>query len=220
MKLLFDRREAQTGNATTFIFTPVKPTTWVAGQSIRLEVPGVYEPLEHRFTISSAPSEGHIAITTRNSGSMYKQSLFGLAPGTSLDAYAIEGKFIWQESTSPHLFVAAGMGITPVRSIIKERLNAGLPIAATLLYAAREPIFKDEIATWAHNVPEFTAHFLSRHITADDVATANPQGLIYITGPSTMVDNISAALIQNGVAENRLVRDWFTGLASDVSMVQ
>lgn len=213
MKLRFDHSKPQTGNATTFIFTPDEPTTWAAGQSIRLEVSGTYEPLEHRFTISSAPSEGHIAITTRNSGSAYKQSLFTLQPGAMLDAYAIEGNFIWRESTAPHLFVAVGMGITPVRSIIKERINAGLSVPATLLYAAREPIFNHEITTWAQEHPEFAAYFLNSHITADDVMATKPQGLIYITGPSRMVDELSAALIQNGVAENRLVRDWFTGLA-------
>jgi NAD(P)H-flavin reductase len=51
---------------------------WTAGQSIKLEVPGPYGPLEHRFSISSAPHEGIVAITTRLSGSSYKNSLAAL----------------------------------------------------------------------------------------------------------------------------------------------
>lgn len=215
MKLIFEHKKPQTGNATTFIFTPAEPLTWVAGQSLRLEVPGAYEPLEHRFTISSAPSEGHIAITTRNSGSEYKQSLFGLQPGATVDAYAIEGNFVWQDAKTPHLFVAAGIGITPVRSIIKERFNAGLPVPATLLYHAPNPIFTDDITNWTHDLPEFTAHFLPERITYGDILRAKPHGLIYLTGPSTMVDDLSSELLQRGVAENRLVRDWFTGLSKN-----
>jgi len=212
MKLRFERQQPQQGNATTFIFTATEPTTWLAGQSLRLEVPGFYGPLEHRFTISSAPSENHIAITTRNSGSAYKQSLFSVKPGAVLDAYAIEGNFVWRESLTPHTFIAAGMGITPVRSILKERLNTAQPIPATLLYAASNPTFKDEITTWAQTIPEFTTYFLHQRITAHDVLATKPAGLIYITGTSVMVDELSTKLLAVGITENRLVRDWFTGL--------
>src|SRR4051812_31124969 len=71
MHLLFESAHNVTGDVTTFTFRPEAPLMWTAGQSIKLEVPGPYGPLEHRFSISSAPHEGIVAITTRLSGSSY-----------------------------------------------------------------------------------------------------------------------------------------------------
>lgn len=213
MQLLFESATPETEDITTFTFKPEARFHWTAGQSIKIEVPGPYGPLEHRFSISSAPHEGTISITTRLSGSPYKNSLAKLQKGDTVQAYGLEGTFVWQESSAPLVFVAAGIGITPFRAMLKQRLHDGLPIPAMLVYgsATNDSIFASELDHWQRQRPEFSVTYIvGRHITAFDLPD-HKDHLIYLSGPSLMVDELSARLLEQGVPETLLIRDWFTG---------
>jgi ferredoxin-NADP reductase len=210
MKLIYQGTQAQAEAVHSFTFQPVEPIKWLAGQSIKIEVPGVYGPLEHRFTIASAPYEQVITITTRLSGSEYKNSLASLKPGQLVDAYSIEGDFTWRESPVPHIFVAAGIGITPFHSMLKQRFYENRLLNASLIYASRHLVYKDQLEHWAAQDPSFKLVFITdRRLNPKDIP--NSAGYIYLSGPSLMVDKLSAALIKRGVLESQLVRDWFTG---------
>jgi ferredoxin-NADP reductase len=108
--------------------------------------------------------------------------------------------------------VAAGIGITPFRAILKERMHNKLTVPAALIHASPDShIFKEEFEAWQKIQPEFSVRFITgRRVTADDIPKDNKR-LIYISGPSIMVDELSAELLVQGVAEEQLVRDWFTG---------
>lgn len=213
MRLTFIRQKPVGGDAVTFVFEPNGPITWQAGQSIRLELPTLIGSSEHRFTISSAPFERHIAITTRPSDSDFKQALFALTPGQVIAANGLEGSFTWQESAHPLLFVAAGIGVTPFRAMLAQRIHDSLPANATLLYASREYIFADDFATWQKaNSGLRVEHIADRRVVLADILVHDtPDRLIYISGPSVMVDELSAALVASGVTNARIKRDWFTG---------
>jgi ferredoxin-NADP reductase len=213
MQLRFESAKQEVEGIQTFSFTPEEPLSWVAGQSIKIEVPGPYGPLEHRFTISSPPHEGVISITTRLSGSSYKNSLAKLQKGDSVQAYGLEGIFIWRDSDAPLLFVAGGVGVTPFHAILKQRVHDNLPIPVTLIYRAPAEgiLFGGEFDAWQKSHAEFTVQYLTdEHLTAAHLPEPEKH-LIYLSGPSAMVDDISAALIVQGVPETQLVRDWFTG---------
>lgn len=206
----------QAGNATTFVFIPNEPLTWEAGNSFHLEVMGDYAPVEHTFTISSAPAEGVLAITTRPSDSQFKRGLFSLEPGSTLQANAFGGSFTWRETTLKPVFLASGIGITPFHAMLKQRVLTGQNLPITLIYASRthDIIFKAQLDEWAANYPEFTVQYIvgerlnSGHIQA---RADTGKSLFYVSGPSSMVDDISAALQTHGVLDSQLVRDWFTG---------
>ncbi len=213
MKLVFKESLPQGGGAITFVFSPVEPLKWTPGQSIKIEVPGDYESLEHRFSISSAPYEKDIMITTRLSGSPYKNSLASLQPGTKVNAYGIEGEFVWRNTKTPHIFIAGGIGITPYHSMLKQRVHDQQPIAAKLIYssASEDIIYKTELDAWVHDHLEFKINYiLGRRVMAKDIAEPG-QSLIYLSGPSTMVDELSTELVSQGIPESQLMRDWFTG---------
>src|SRR3990167_3726332 len=114
LNLLSSREEA--GNIRTFIFEP-DGLTWIAGQRQAYILPqaGKTEKENQRFfTISSAPSEKTINISTRISKSAFKQTLNALSPGETIDAFGLAGKFTWEEEPSkPVVLVAAGIGVTP-----------------------------------------------------------------------------------------------------------
>lgn len=217
MKVMYRSRRPEAGGAMTFIFEPTEPISWTAGQSIKLELPAGFASTERRFTIASAPYEKIIAITTRPSDSPFKRSLFALSPGTLVTAYGIEGSFIWGEDTAHRLFCASGIGITPYIALLRQRAHEGGRLDATLLYANRDDwfIFGDELTALAGHDPALSLRFSSGvRLSADlivQAAAGHPGCLVYLSGPSAMIDEVSPFLISAGVDESRLRRDWFTG---------
>lgn len=215
IKLVSSKDEA--GNVRTFIFE-TGGLKWVAGQYQKYTLPqaGPAESENERwFTIASAPSEGAIRISTRLSGSAFKRALKALVPGDAIRTDSLEGDFTWEEQPSkPVVFVAAGIGVTPFRSILLERRAAGKKLNATLLYFNRiaEIPFREEFETLARQHPEFSlAVIVGEPVTADSIFSRAPresETVFYLSGPEPMVENIGAALKQRGVS---LKQDWFPG---------
>lgn len=206
MRLMFQTSQPEMGDVHSYFFVPEQPQQWQAGQSIKIELPGTYEPQERRFTIASAPHEGHIRITTRQTGSSFKNQLAALQPGDVVSAFNIDGDFVWRDHPQPSVFIAMGIGITPYRSMLLARHHAGLPLHAQLMYAARDGfVFKDELDALP---AELTTHYVPRRLTAADIPQTN--GLIYICGPLAAVDELSEQLLTT-IPPEQLVRDWFHG---------
>lgn len=222
MKLIYQRQMELPGGVHSFAFTPKEAFTWEPGQSIRLELPTLYGPEDHRFTIASAPHHGEVIITTRVSKSLYKKALSSLEPGFEADAYGLEGGFVWHDDvTQPKLFVASGLGITPYYAMLAHRAHHNLPIPATLLYAYRDDNipYRDQLEKWQKAHPELRIQFLPGvRMSAQQLTQLVPnlhEYHIYVAGPSRMVDIICNALInEHHFPESQLQRDWFTGQMS------
>lgn len=212
MKLAFTRKKNELGDVWSYTFTPLEPLAWAAGQSVRLEVMGPYGPIEHRFSIFSAPATGEVTITTRHSGSPYKNALAALRPGDTVDAYGVEGDFIWFDTAGPHVFVAGGIGITPFIAMLSERAHHKLPMPAHLIYVNRDETiaFKQLLDSWALLHPEFTVSYkIGERASAKDIIVNG--GLIYISGPSAMVTSLTADIISAGIDPSLIKGDLFTG---------
>lgn len=148
MKLQFTNRLQESGNVWSYFFEPVNKAHWRAGQSIRIELPRATWGIdERRFTISSAPHEAHIRITTRLSDSEFKKNLHHLQRGAYVLGHNIEGSFIWQDDDRPKLYIASGVGITPFRSMLLHAQHVGGIIDATLVHFTPDvpAVFADEL---------------------------------------------------------------------------
>ncbi len=214
MKLIFEGSEPQTDTIKSFTFRPETPVTWMAGQSIKLQVNGPYGPVEHRFSIASPPYTGKITITTRLSGSDYKESLLSLTPGEEAEGTDISGDFIWRDDPIPPIFVAVGIGITPFHAMLMQRWYDNLPLNAQLIYGAikDQAVYQKDLAG-LENAGLLMTYVLDHRITALDIPETD--GLIYISGPSVMVDELANALVMRGVPKEHIVSDWFTGNLTD-----
>ena len=214
-KLISSHDEA--GNIRTFVFE-TNGETWVAGQyqTWVLKQAGETKDENQRFfTIAAAPSEGEFHISTRVGPSAFKQALNALQPGDTIEAHGIEGDFTWEETGEPVVLVAAGIGVTPFRSILLERHAQGKPLNATLLHYNREEAipFKDnEFAKLQAEHPELTIKYIvGEHVTTDSILENAPNALshmTYLSGPEPMVDAVGDELIKRGV---NLKQDWFPG---------
>lgn len=184
-------------NIWLFTFAPSRPLVWTAGQFIKVELPHSQpdtEGTKRFFTIASAPADGHVQIATRITGSTFKQTLARLPIGGRLNLVDLPaGDFVWPARPArPLVFAAQGIGVTPVRSMLRQRLADRRPITATLVYANLTPgiPFSDELAKWGSH-PEFTLHQISRPITAATLNELVPnlgQSLVYVTGPKSLAE--------------------------------
>jgi ferredoxin-NADP reductase len=222
MKLyLQDRREIQPG-AHTFEFKPETEISWRPGQYLhyRLPHPNPDDRAEDRyFTISSAPYEGKVQLTTRKAadrGSSFKRALFGLKNGDPIEAEGPDGKFVWREGDASHVLVAGGIGITPFRSMLLQLDHDGEPINADLLYSNRDDqlIFGDLLEDLAARHPDLRVHkFIGQEITKDDLAgyAKNPKAVFYLSGPKAMVESFTKQLLSIGVMDDNILKDRFPG---------
>lgn len=217
MKLRFRGKQKQLDNIYSFMFEPIDLVGWVAGQSIKLELPAGYGMEEKRFSISSAPFEDVITITTKVSDSIFKQALDALRPGQEVNAYSVEGDFVWAETPRKRVLCASGIGITPIYSILKQLQHDKQPMEALLLYANHDDkfVFGAELKKISRHHPELKITWLpSQRLTANAIKRNSPnlsESLVYLSGPSAMVDEVGADLLKIGLPKDSLRQDWFTG---------
>jgi len=184
-------------NIWLFTFAPSRPLEWTAGQFIKVELPHDHpdaEGTKRFFTIASAPADGTVQIATRITHSSFKQALTKLQVGDTLNIVDLPaGDFVWPTSpTRPLVYAAQGIGITPVRSMLRQRLAERQLIPATLVYANLAPgiPFADELTEWGSH-PEFTLHQIGKPITAATLNELIPHltnALIYVTGPKSLAE--------------------------------
>ena len=167
MKLLFREMKKEAQNAYSFIFDPNPELKWNAGEYLEVKLPHNDvddRGIERYFSISSAPSEDIVMITTRffeEEASTFKKAFFELKTGESIEVSKptnSETFFNVNDPKREYVFLTAGIGITPVRSVVKEYHLKGRNLKGTLLYANRddEYIFGAQLERMAKNMPSFT----------------------------------------------------------------
>lgn len=215
MKLIFAGKQPAGDDAFSFCFTPAEPVSWIAGQSIKIELPAGYDTDERRFTIAAPPLEKTIVITTRLNDGDFKQALNALTPGQEITAHNIDGTFTWRDAPLPHIFVANGVGITPYIAMLRQRHLEHTPLDATLLYAnARDQFVHGEsLKNLTAEHPEFNLLLLpTQRISAEHIMEHwRPRHFLYLSGATHWVDEIGSQLLEAGVPAELLMRDWFNG---------
>lgn len=220
MVLTLTEKENLVDNVWAFRFQPSEPLNMAAGQYVHVKLPHDSpdeEGDERWFTNSAAPYEGLVQITTRVTDSTFKQALSKLEPGStaveSLDAP--EGDFVWEDSEHPIVFVAGGIGVTPFRSILKQRAHDDQPLNLTLVYNSRtaDVPFRDELDQWTNANPGLKVHYVpGTRLTAENIAELVPDlnnSLVYVSGPEPMVEALGNDLKAHGLAEAQLKQDFF-----------
>ena len=212
-------KENLVDNVWAFRFEPSEPMSWTAGQYMRVELPHENpdaEGTKRYFTVSSAPYEQRVQITTRVTGTTFQTALAKLHMGGELQLLAKpDGDFVWEDTDKPLIYVAGGIGITPFYSIVKQRVHDHQPINVTLVYGNRTDKipFKPEFDEWQAANPQFKVQYVvGEPLTAAKLAELNP-GLnnseVYVSGPEPMVEALGEQLKAAGLPEAQLKQDYF-----------
>lgn len=205
-----------------------------AGQFFDIILPKPSEDAEqgsykHGFSFVSAPFEPFIAMATRmRAGSKFKRALDALPIGAPLEVEAVWGDFVLRKKTNKAMvFLAGGIGITPVRSMIAEATHDHTEHRFVLFYVNRRPeeaAFTDELRALARENPRFTfvpvytraevegaehghvdAAMIRRHVAdLDDAA-------FYTSGPRGMVFASRELLVSMDVDEDAIHTEEFEG---------
>lgn len=230
MNVTFERAENVAHNVKTFWFKPERPVRYVAGQFTEIYLP--HDDADHRgirrwFTLSSSPTDEMVSITTKfasHQSSTFKQHLKDLKPGAPLKLADPMGDFVLpKDPTIPIVFVAGGMGITPMHSMVKYLHDTGEKRDIHLIYAVTE---EDELA-FVPLFKEFGLRFTpvvktprpglageTGSLTTDRILELAPddgKSLIYLSGPEPMVETFYKEMPVKGISKERLVTDYFPG---------
>lgn len=226
MKITLAKKRKETTDVTSFIFETNVPVKWIAGQFLFYTFP--HDNPDERgitryFTISAAPFEKHIMVTTKLANehpSSFKKKLFSSPIGTKLEVTDPDGDFIIEDPSRKFVFMSGGIGITPYRSILLDLDNKNLPINAILLYANHDDnfVFRDELETLAAKHPTFKIKYFTspRHIEKEDIQKAidaiGEKPLIYFSGPELMTEAFEKLLkVEMKIPEERIKLDFFPG---------
>ncbi len=110
---------------------------FVPGQYFMLELQTAEGPGAKPFSHAAAPADDWIEVTTHLSDSPFKQGLAALEPGDTVGIGDAAGRLVLPTPTPHVVFLVGGVGITPVHSMVRDAVQRGTGLAATLLYGNR-----------------------------------------------------------------------------------
>lgn len=142
---------------------------FLPGQFINIYFPETNTPEGKAYSISSSPEEKTFSITVRALGE-FSNRLCDMRPGNTVEASLPYGFFRPERDESPVVMLAAGIGITPFRSIIRHAAFHTPHRRLSLFHSVRsskDTVFRKEFESLAPSLPNFS---LSYFITREDVS--------------------------------------------------
>jgi ferredoxin-NADP reductase len=181
------------------------------------------------FSLASSPlDKDSIMIAIRMRKTAFKSELKTAALGTKFIVSRPRGYFtLHRDITRPAVFLAGGIGISPIRSILRSAIQEHLTHKLYLFYSNRkadDAAFIEELQAMAAQNPNFT--FVPT-VTGDkplswphekghisrDMITRHLNGLngpiYYIAGPSGMVTAMTGLLNASGVSDDDMKTEEF-----------
>ena len=183
----------------------------------------------HTFSLASSPRDKEpIMIAMRMRRTAFKTALRAAALGTKVTVSRPRGSFaLHRDITRPAVFLAGGIGIAPIRSILQSATQERLPHKLYLFYSNREAddaAFMDELQSMAAQNPNFTlvptitshktlawpyekGHINREMLTRHLFLLNGP--IYYIAGPSGMITAMTELLNSSGVSQDDMRTEEF-----------
>jgi ferredoxin-NADP reductase len=186
-----------------------------AGQWFRLTLETSDGEQARTFSHAAAPADSWLELTTRLSTSAFKQTLAAMAPGDSVAVGPPGGRFALPEGADALTFIVGGVGITPVRSMLRDARQAGRAFSdALVIFGNRdvscEPYVQELLSMkssgvrvvrvlerpdkdWQGERGLVDADLLGRHGAIDGVRS------FIVAGPPLMVEAMLGVLDEVGI---------------------
>jgi predicted ferric reductase len=183
---------------------------------------------EHPFSISSsAERSDHVEVTIKALGDT-TSTIGDIAPGTRAYVDGPYGAFSLERNEAPSfLFIAGGIGITPIMSMLRTLADRGDRRPMVLVYAVEdlasatfrseleeleerlelrvELVLNDAHEGWEGETGYVTADLLERFLP-----DRRSQVQTFVCGPDAMMDAVESALHDHGVPPEHVNLERFT----------
>jgi predicted ferric reductase len=191
-----------------------------AGQFLFVRFPGERELNEsHPFTISSAPTEDILRLTIKASGDFTRELFATLKEGSDAIVEGAYGLFDYKTGGPKQIWVAAGIGLTPFLSFIRD-LDDSLKQDVDLYYTVRHPdeaLFLNELETAAARNQCLNVHVRysakEGSLTVEDIlkkAVGDIRGYdLYLCGPLPMIQAFEKKFLALGLPKTRIHYEEF-----------
>jgi ferredoxin-NADP reductase len=185
----------------------------------------------HHFSFSSSPTEkGYLEFTKKITSHEFSQALAAMKPGDWAHLSGPGGNFTLPASRQKLLFISGGIGITPLRSMLRFITDNNQRWDIILLYSNtsyEEIVFRDEldrlrslqfglriehVLSGPYAPPGWKGKrgYIDKRLIADIIPDCKDR-LLYISGPPKMVISLEDQVISLGIPEEQIKRDSFTG---------
>jgi ferredoxin-NADP reductase len=183
----------------------------------------------HTFSLASSPRDSEpLMIAMRMRPTVFKTTLRAAALGTKITVSRPRGSFtLHRDITRPAVFLAGGIGIAPIHSILQSATQERLPQKLYLFYSNREAAdvaFMNELQNMAARNPNLTlvltvtgqktfawpyekGHINREMLTRYLLGLNGP--VYYIAGPSGMVTGMTDLLVSSGVSPDDMRTEEF-----------
>ena len=203
-----------------------------AGQYLTLRIPRAGQPaLVRSYSLSSAPGTSAYRISVKHephgAASTYLHSR--LRPGAMLDIAAPRGEFVLDDGPGPALLISAGIGVTPVLSMLHELAAARSTREIWWIHGARRPQeypLADEAHTLLASLPHTREHVFYSQATRPELRRSHasagrlsndklaalalpPEASAYVCGPASFMADMQDALTAVGLGPDHIHTELF-----------
>lgn len=206
------------------------PFTFLPGQFLNVALAIDGSRVRRSYTIASSPSErGWLELTIKRDerGLVSRYLHDQLHEGDALQVNAPFGTFTFTgEEADSIVLIGAGVGVTPVMSVLRYLIATAWPHEVYFLYCVRFPadiIFRGEIEMLARRFPNLHVTITvsspdaswrgsTGRITKDMIVAAVPdlaRRRVHVCGPQAMMDGTKASLVQLGVSASQIKMEDF-----------
>jgi ferredoxin-NADP reductase len=217
----------RTQDVKSFVFPKPEGFDHKAGQwmYVNIRIGGISKM--HHFTISSSPTEDYLAFTKKITGSEFSQALDSYKGGEWFKLWGPFGDFAFSGEYPKLGFLSGGIGITPLRSMMRFIVDKKLPTDVKMLYANKteaDIVFLDELEQMQQadknikiehvltRAPEWKG--LKGHIDSKMIKEQIPdfkERIFYICGPPSMNAALSKELKALDMPDDKIKLEEFTG---------
>lgn len=184
---------------------------------------------EYPMSLASSPTQAYLEFGARVSDSPWKRAFAGLTKGTEVEIDGAYGHFLLQPDRDA-VFVAGGIGITPLKGMARYLADTGSRRRSALVYSNRtieEIAYREELAEIeAANGRFRVLHTLTREPATsawsgrrgridgpllDEAAAGLTDPIYYLCGRGGMVADVGGLLAGMGVPRERITFEVFRG---------
>ena len=138
--------------------------------------------------------------------------------GDSISLRGPFGGFYISDYSRPMAMIAGGIGITPMRALLKDMEDKNNLKEIELFYidSSEEYVFKDELEVIEQNNPSIKIHFLTDRKDLEDnifkfINKHNNNAVYFISGNPKMVKDIRNKIRNKGIIRKNIINENFMG---------